>query len=153
MEEPEVNSYAGFDGRTDEVIVRKRKGKIMGTFSAISKLSNRSNNEAKDIFDLLDQMSKGALHIFRNFKYERNENNNLVHHPTKEYNRSKQELFNRYLRELRKLGIVRKAPRRVITDNPQRPYEFAKQTYIINPYLIKCWEYEEAAMLWDRCKP
>ena len=96
-----------YDEDNEEVIVRIKKRKINGLFSAIGRLSTVYNHQDPDIFDLLAQVSKGAFSLFTDLKHHRNENNNLVKYSTKDWSKSDKEKFSRQLKELRTNNIVR----------------------------------------------
>jgi hypothetical protein len=141
-----------YDEDNEEVIVRIKKRKIDGKFSAIGKLT-KDGQEQTDIFDLLDQVSKGAFSLFTAMKRLRNENNNLVKYSTKDWSKSDREKFSRQLKELRTNNIVRVAKRTMYGKDLQRPYDCKRQTYMINPDLLKCWDFDDADELWSQCKP
>ena len=152
MKEIENQEIVSYDKIKQEVIVRTKRRKIMGPFSAISKLSNVNNKTDNDIFDRLNQVSKGALAVFTSIKSRRNENNNFAGYDTSDFSKTHKETFSRHLMELRKQNIVRRAGRVMIATNPRRPYQNHKQTYMINPDLLKCWDFEDAMILWNQCK-
>jgi len=147
----ETQASVTYDKNKQEVLVRTKRRKIMGPFSAIGRLSTDKSGE-DDIFDLLDQISKGAISLFRKFKSLRDENNNTLCYVLDQMSQSKRVLFGRYLRELRNKDIVRITLREMVAHNPQRPYVFSKSSYMINPNLIKCWDYEDSEALWGQCK-
>jgi hypothetical protein len=152
MDKLEKEGKVTYDKDYEELVVRAKKRKIDGKFSAIGKLT-KDGQKQKDIFDLLDQVGKGAYSLFTELKRLRNENNNLVEYSTKDWSKSDREKFSRQLKELRKNNIVRVAKKRMYGQDPQRPYVSERQTYMINPDLLKCWEYEDAYHLWSQCKP
>ena len=71
----EITTY---DKDNEEVVVRIKKRKIDGKFSAIGKLTLDGQKQT-DIFDFLAQVSKGAFSLFTDLKRHRKENNNLVY--------------------------------------------------------------------------
>ena len=141
-----------YDGKTQEALVRNRKRKIKGYFTPVGKLTSYRDKHT-DIFDLLAQVSKGAFRLFTELKRHRDEKNNLVYYPTKDRSKTQKETFSRRLRELRKYNIVRIARARMKVQNPVRLYICERQTYMINPDLLRCWEHEDADQLWIQCKP
>ena len=115
-----------------------------GPFSMIGVMTKmETNNGNQDIFDLITQLSKGAINLFNELKLRLDPNNNLSCYPYLNESNSKQVLFRRYMKELKNLGIVKKA-RTVDALNP-----VSKGTYMINPVLIKCREYERACQVWE----
>lgn len=140
-------------GSDEEIVIRKRKKRIDGTFSAIGRISNTKTGVfTMDVFDLLDKVSKGAFHVFRELKFNRNEDNNTVHYPTVEWSKTKRETFSRQLKELRDVDLVRVVKKSIESYRPNITYQFERQTYIINPAFIKCWDSVEADWLWGSCK-
>jgi hypothetical protein len=152
MKELETQGTISYDKNLEEVTVRKRRRKIMGPFSAVSKLSTLNNNLGDDIFDRLAKVSKGAMVLFTEMKKRRSEATNFVPYDTREFSKTAKETFSRQLKELRVQGLVRKTYKTMVAADPQRPYLFQQQTYMINPELLKCWEYEDAAILWEECQ-
>lgn len=149
----ETQEKISYDKNEQEVIVRHRKKRITGTFAAIGELTTMKTREKKaDIFDKLGDVSKGAYHVFVELKCRRDPENNLAHYPTTHWTSSQRQQFSRYLKELRAVNIVRVALRQMETRDPQVLFVSKKQTYMLNPDLLKCWNYEEAALLWDQCK-
>jgi hypothetical protein len=141
-----------YDHNNQEVIVRNKKQRIGGTFSAIGRLSTVHNQVGEDIFDKLEQVSKGAISLFVQLKRHRDDQNNLVPYPTKEWSQTHRESFSRQLKELRTIGLVRVAKRVMKSATPGICYTTAKQTYMIDPNAIKCWKYQDAERLWEQCK-
>ncbi len=123
----------------------------MGPFSAIGPLSTTDSQE-EDLLDLLDKVSKGAFKLFNELKKRRSQNSNLCHYPTISLNKTQRESFSRQLRELRDVGVVKVAKRKMVGVDLEKPYLIERQTYMINPDLVKCWHYEDSAMLWIQCK-
>ena len=148
----ETEGTINYDKYNEELVLRRKSKMIKSPFSAVGKLTS-DGQEKTDIFDLLDQVSKGAFSLFTALKRCRNVNNNLVYYSTKDWSKTQKETFSRRLRELRKYNIVRIARARMVGHDFQRPYVCKRQTYMINPDLLKCWEYEDAALLWSQCKP
>ena len=123
----------------------------MGPFSAIGPLSTMDSPE-EDLLDLLDQVSKGAFKLFNEIKKRRSQNSNLAHYSTVALSKTQRESFSRQLRELKQLSLVRVARRQMVGVDIEKPYVTKRQTYMINPDLVKCWHYEDAGMLWIQCK-
>ena len=140
-------------GKNQEAIVRQKRSKIRpGGFSAISMISNQHSTVAEDLFDKLTQVSKGAFSLFNQIKYLRDEKTNMATFPTKDWPHYKRVVFGRQLMELRKIGLMRIAKREMVARDPQQPYHLPRQTYMINPSMIMCWDWEDAKILWDECK-
>jgi hypothetical protein len=110
------------------------------------------DSQDQDILDMLDKVSKGAFRLFNEIKKRRSPNSNLAHYPTVDFNKTQRESFSRQLKELRDLGLVKVAKRKMVGVDLEKPYLIQRQTYMINPDLVKCWHYEDAAMLWIQCK-
>ena len=140
-----------YDKNIQEVIVRKKRKRIMGKFSAVSQLS-KVGEGSHDIFDLLCQVSKGAFGVFNELKHRRDEQTNLTTFITTDLSKTKRETFSRNLKELRQVDVVRIAKRTMTGTDPGRPYVSPRQTYMLNPILLKCWGFEDAELLWGQCK-
>ena len=150
-----------FDGNTSEVIVRKRHGnKIQGAFSAISVITNKKRMRGamqQDVFDLLDQVSKGAFSVFNNLKFNRDEETNITQYQSDgEMSKTDREVLSRKLAELRTVGLIRKMKKEIkASDGGYRPYVFKdpRTVFIINPIMIRCSKHDEALYLWNQCDP
>lgn len=143
-------------GKDEEVIIRKKHTSLRAPFSAVGALSNsrhrrKSMREHMDIFDLLDQVSKGAISIFRKLKFERNEKINVAFYDTSALTKTQKETFSRNLRELKVVDLVRVLPKVVNSLVPNMVYNYGKHTYIINPEMLRCFNHDEAEYLWNRC--
>ncbi len=152
------NQNVIFDGRTTEVVVRRKVGnKIQGRFSAISPLSNKRRSRGimqKDIFDLLDQVSKGAFTVFNNLKFNRDEENNITRFSVEEgLSKTDREVLSRRLTELKKTSIIRSVKKEIPDIGTDRVFKFKdpRRTFLINPQLIRCTNHDEATYLWDQC--
>ena len=148
----ETEGTINYDKYNEELVLRRKKKMIKSPFSAVGELTSDGQKKT-DIFDLLDQVSKGAFSLFTDLKRGRDKNNNLVHYSTKDRSKTQRETFSRRLRELRKHNIVRIARARMVGHDSQRPYVCKRQTYMINPDLLKCWDFDDADQLWSHCKP
>jgi hypothetical protein len=148
----ETEGTINYDKYNEELVVRRKSVKIKPPFSAIGELASGGQKQ-KDIFDLLVQVSKGAFSLFNDLKRCRNVNNNLVKYSTKDWSKTQKETFSRRLRELRKYKIVRIARARMDGLGPNQQYVCKRQTYMINPDLLKCWDFDDADLLWSQCKP
>ena len=148
----ETEGTINYDKYNEELVVRKKSVNIKAPFSAVGELTSDGQKKT-DIFDLLDQVSKGAFSLFTALKRCRNANNNLVKYSTKDWSKTQKETFSRRLRELRKYNIVRIARARMDGLGPNQQYVCKRQTYMINPDLLKCWDFEDADVLWRQCKP
>lgn len=123
----------------------------MGPFSAVGKLS-ANGKSLNDVFDRLARVSKGAVGFFNELKSRRDENTNFATYDTRELPKSQRETISRYVKELKDEGLVRRARKVMVARDPGRPYVNRPGTFMINPELLKCWEYEDAALLWEVCK-
>ena len=135
----------------EELVLRRKRKMIKSPFSAVGELTS-DRQKKTDIFDLLDQVSKGAFSLFTALKRCRNVNNNLVKYSTKDWSKTQKETFSRRLRELRKYNIVKIARARMYGLGPNQQYVCKRQTYMINPDLLKCWDFDDADLLWSQCK-
>lgn len=149
-----------FDGHTSEVIVRSKTGnKIVGQFSAIGPLTNKQRRRGamqQDIFDLLDQVSKGAFSVFNNLKFNRSEENNLTRYAEEaEMSKTDKEVLSRRLRELKNAGIIRSVRKEIRIPQTEQIYRFQdpRKVFIINPDMIRCLHHHEAMYLWEQCAP
>ena len=149
-----------FDSRTTEAVVRKKSGKrIKGQFSAISPLTNikrRRRTVQADVFDLLDQVSKGAFSVFNNLKYNRSEENNITRFEFDgEMTKTQRETHSRKVGELKVVGLIRNVKKQLQYDpsEPDRAFICSdpKKTFIINPEMIRCTNHDEAEYLWGQC--
>lgn len=148
----EAEEKITYDKKNEELVIRRKIAKIKAPFSAVGELTLDGEKQT-DIFDLLDQVSKGAFSVFTVLKRRRNVNNNLATYSTKDWSKTHRETFSRRLRELRRKGIVRVARAKMVGQDLMRPYICKRQTYMINPDLLKCWDYDDANLLWNQCKP
>lgn len=146
-----------FDGKTTEVVLRKRGGKIVGNFSAISSLTNKKRNNkamSQDIFDLLDQVSKGAFSVFNNLKYNRSEVNNVTKYACAgEMSKTEKEVLSRRLRELKNVGLICTMKKEIPLLGTDQVFKFKdpRKVFMINPIMIRCTNHDEAVYLWDHC--
>lgn len=131
----------------DEALKKVKAPKYsLGRFSAIGEINNMYtpiNKRLKtDIFDLIEQLSKSAYALFNALKNRRDPYTNLCVYSLDQPTKSQQVMFGRNLAELRTKGIVVKAK----TINLLKPVQ--PHTYMINPYLLKALEKEEAEATW-----
>lgn len=161
MEKSDAQSKVTYDESTEEVVIRRKTGrKIIGRFSAIGPITNAKHRNRRgimqvDVFDLLDQVSKGAFSVFNNLKLNRSEDNNVgLHVPEEELSKTDRESVSRRLRELKDVGLIRGMKKHIDDmSDPTRKYEFKdwRKTFIINPQMIRCNNHDEAVYLWDQC--
>ena len=130
--------------KQDECIkVEKIHKESFGIFTLIGALKTMSYpNNPPDIIDILNQLSKGAINLFTNLKLKLDVTTNYAHYPVNYFNNSQSTQFRKYRLELVKAGLIKKAK----TADILTPIE--KSTYMINPNLIKCREYERACQVW-----
>jgi hypothetical protein len=144
-----------FNGRTSEVVVRSKGGnRLRAPFSATAPYSNkkRRKNMKKDVFDLLVQVSKGALEVFNNLKFNREENNNLTKYvPEEGMTRTQKETLSRKFKELKKVGLIKSVKGEFQDPGGIKIYTVPKGTFLINPEMIRCSNHDEAEYLWENC--
>lgn len=145
-----------FDPRTSEAVVRKRSERMIRTpFSAVCALSNKKRVRRvmqKDIFDLLDQVSKGAFSVFNNLKFNRSEETNLTQYEGEELNKTEKESLSRRLKELKDVGLIRRVKKQISgRDGKNYTFKDPRNTFIINPEMIRCNNHDEAEYLWGQC--
>ena len=102
--------------------------------------------EPMDVLDILVRLPKGALILFNELKLARDPVTNMCHYPTTHLTESEQQVIRRALGELYKSGLVVKA-RTVDLTEPIK-----KQTYMIDPSVIKCWKLKRAKEVWKFLK-
>lgn len=117
-----------------------------GPFTMTRRFRTMKYNGQPDVVDLMVMLSKGAAKLFQELKLKLDVVNNLSYYPREDYNKSQTNSFNRNLGELKKLDMVRKAK----TINKAKPV--GKDTYMINPRLARCIDYEEAVIMWEMLK-
>jgi hypothetical protein len=117
-------------------------------FSMIGAIRSKkgANTTEPDIFDTLSSLSGKALELFVELKSNMDTDNNLCHYPTDTWSQSEKVLFRKRRRELIKAEILKIAKNNdeVRKINPHIP----KQTYMINPYLLKPRKYSHAQEIW-----
>lgn len=106
-----------------------------------------------DVFDLLDKVSKGAFSVFNNLKFNRSEDNNVTQYESgEEMSVYEKESLSRRLKELKDVRLICRVKKNVTMDeNKSFTFKDPRNTYVINPDLIKCKNHEEAAQLWGQC--
>ncbi|OFE12349.1 hypothetical protein PHACT_03695 [Pseudohongiella acticola] len=124
-----------------DIYIKARYKENFGSFQAISPLRT-SETSGPDIFDLLASVSHSSFKVFNKLKAKRNEKNSLCHYRTDKLSKSEREMFNRGVRQLVGKNIIKRVPVSSEVTNVR------KNTYMINPVIIKCWEYEEACSVW-----
>jgi hypothetical protein len=129
--------------------VRDYKENNWAPFSGIGPIRNQNSyyRNDPDIFDIINRLTKGASDLFVQLKYEMDLKNNLVCYPVKNNTKSGRSSFSRALNQLIDAKLIKKA-----LNNPtikKLSIHFEPQTYMINPYLIKCREYDRALGIWD----
>lgn len=133
------------DLKANEVVRnRKYRRENYSPFSMIGVIRDMRNRDREpiDIFEILEKVSKKAFSVFNEVKLNRDPATNMCHFPINHLPRSAQVSIRTALGELYKAEILRKAK----TINLLNP--LPRQTYMINPYMIKCWDYEEAKEIW-----
>lgn len=119
-----------------------------GYFQPIGVLTTTSpaDKHDLDIFDRLSLVSLPAVKLFVEMKKRRNLKNSLLVYAPNHGNTSKRVVFNRQVRLLKQQELIKKVP----VSNPH--VKVRKHTYMINPKLIKCMDYDDAISLWHQLK-
>ncbi len=128
-----------------DIIIRARNKEDFGVFQAISPLRTKEL-DSPDLFDIFGSLPRSAIKVFNQVKLKRNDKNSLCHHPTDKMSKSDCEMFNRGIRLL----IVKKLIKRVPVSS--NIVSVRKGTYMINPLMIKCWDYASACRMWSQLK-
>jgi len=134
------------DLKANEIIrTRNYRREDYSPFSMIGVLRDMNNKDTQlpDILDILEKVPKGAFSLFNELKLRRDPGTNMCHYPTTHLSQVEQVSIRRAFGELYKAGILRRA-KTVDILNPT-----PKQTYMINPHIIKCWEYKKALEIWQ----
>lgn len=112
----------------------------------------------QDVFDLLDQVSKGAFSVFNNLKFNRDEGNNITKYESAgEMSKTNREVLSRKLKELKDIGLIRNMKKEIKCPDDgyggYRSYSFKdpRTVFIINPVMIRCKNHNEAMYLWNQC--
>jgi hypothetical protein len=125
--------------------LERKRPNDFGIFQAISKLRT-VYNESKcelDIFDRLALVSSGANKLFVEMKMLRDFRSSLVLYEPTDNSKSARAVFGRQLKMLKQQELVRKVP----VSNEHITVK--KHTYMINPTLLKCKDYDKAVELWE----
>ena len=118
----------------------------LGPFSAVGPIKYKNSSKiTKDIIDYIIDLKRGARLLFQELKNNRDRNNNLV---TMEHwielPVNEKRLLQLNCTELIKAGLILKVKVKHIED-----YDKTKAyTYLINPYVIKPKNYDDACILW-----
>lgn len=128
-----------------ELDVKTKYKEKLGNFQPIGRIrSMHSQYEPYDIFEVIEAMSKSAIKIFNQMKSNRDLITNITNLPKdKNSTKSQDVLRSRYLKELQKLDIAQK----IKTYNHQGTIN--KNTFMINPYYIKCFGHQKAIIAWE----
>ena len=70
MDNLKTQETVSYDKNKQEVIVRSKRKRIMGPFSAIGPLST-VDSQSEDLLDMLGQVSNGAFKLFLELKKRR----------------------------------------------------------------------------------
>lgn len=106
----------------------------------------------KDVFDLLDQVSKGAFSVFNNLKCNRSETTNITGYVGSEMSKTDKEVLSRRLRELKDVGLICRVKKNLIgKDGVNFTFKDTRSTFIINPDMIRCSNHDHAEFLWKQC--
>ena len=118
----------------------------LGRFSAVGPIKYKNSSKiTKDIIDYIIDLRRGARLLFQELKNNRDRNNNLatmkqwVELPANE-----KRLLQFNCTELIKAGLILKVKVKHLED-----YDKTKAyTYLINPYVIKPKDCDDARILW-----
>jgi len=124
----------------DNEVIKKtydRKSDDLGNFQAIGKINfmGTTKHSKTDIFDLLGKVKKATYTLFLELKDKRDPITNATSYDTTAYTKSQLTVFSRKIVELKKQELLKK---------------MGKQGYMINPYLIKPFEYNAAITIWKK---
>ena len=105
-----------------------------------------------DVFDLLDRVSKGAFSVFNNLKYNRSETDNVTRYVNNEMTKTDKESLSRRLKELKDVGLICRV-KKTLESKDGKSYNFKepRNTFIINPEMIRCMDHDAAEYLWKQC--
>jgi hypothetical protein len=102
------------------------------------------------VVDKLEQVSKGALRLFRELKSNRCLENNLTRcNDAVVLTRTQKETLSRRLKELWSVDLIRKVKGSLIKEDGSE-YKLRKGWFIINPDMVN-YSTSEAAHLWGQC--
>jgi hypothetical protein len=144
------------DLKNNEVLIRKKTVRSIRTpFSAVSALTNKKRQRRvtqMDVFDLLDKVSKGSFSVFNNLKFNRSEEDNITQYAGDELNKTEKESLSRRLKELKDVDLIRRV-KKELKSSSGKIYTFKdpRNTFIINPDMIRCNNHNEAEYLWNQC--
>lgn len=134
----------------DEIAeVRKKRKVDFGEFQAIGRVTSMYDKQPvkSDIFKRLRQVNKSAFDLFDDLKDTRNPYTNMCHIPINNMSASQLKMFRSRIKELKDVDIIRKA--RTIDEREPIP----KNSYMINPHLIKCVSNPEGSIdTWNLLK-
>ena len=122
----------------------------LGEFQAIGRINHmgtKHEQEKLDIFDALNKVSKSAYSVFNDIKNNRTWYTNIAFVSMEDMTESQKVMLRSRLKELRDADIIRKAR----TTNER--YKVKRGSYMINPYLLKCYRHqEEVEAVWRLLK-
>jgi len=130
----------GFEQVTIQRPIRKENFYPFSMVGLISK-----GTKEMDIFDRLFSTSKSAIRIFLDIKNRCSNDYNLATIPELSGLKDNQKrAFRRCIAELKKVDLVARA------RSKGTEFKVPKNTYMINPYYLKCLNYSEAQMIWSQ---
>ena len=124
-----------------QAIIDKKSTSRWDRFTAVSRL-RKTDMQPKDIFDLLADVKNSAIKTFNTLKLGLDYSTNLCR-TLKPTSKSDSVMFNKNLRELEKVGLVK----RVTAKKQPTPKGYL--TVMFNPYHIKCRNSETAEKFWQ----
>jgi hypothetical protein len=105
-----------------------------------------------DVFDLLDNVSKGAFTVFKDLRTNRNITyNTVIHHHDIRLSKTDKEVYSRRITELVKVGLIKKVKKGIQFSDDSELYVEPRRTYIINPWVVSCLNTTESIYLWRQC--
>ena len=146
MSDRNVNgSSVTISSRQDTELVVSEKATYKENYFPFSMMGPLHREERKmDLIDRLHSVSRGAFGIFRDIKNRSTEDYNFATlKELAELTDNQKRAFRSGIAELRKMELVVRAKNR----DPQ--VVVPKNTYMMNPYYIKCWKYTKAKELWS----
>lgn len=143
-----VNFYS--DPDYEYIIKAKRKYKeTYGRYSMVGKLRHKNTRKVyMDLFDRLCTVSKSAIIIFNEIKANLDPEIGIaVMAEWKDLDASQRRANNRRLAELKEIDLVLKV--RHVKGIVIPP---AKYSYMVNPYLMIPWQFDDAKKVWKALK-
>jgi len=128
---------------------RKRFKDNYAPFGMVGVLHRKkARKDFMDIFDRINTLSKAAINIFTEIKLKTDDDTGIaVMSEWADLPSGQRRVLNRRLTELRNIDLVLKI--RALKENKTA---FEKYSYMINPHLMKPYQYTTAKELWKAVK-